>query len=264
MTGQGGMAVLLIIALITVTSVTGAGPIPFTPQEEAQRDDATAEIANLPAEDQEALPTGPIPPIPPCECHAHGDVRYVTCDGRVFKYNTPTNVYGIMAKSIITWFWYVITRQEFFDDTPKTRLSAVKFKIFSYFVIVDYKKTSNPDGLYRITVGNDYVVGPIAVLYESLGPDTVVPGVKYVGSGFNISIIEKDGDWYIQVRCILLPPVLFDIYILVARHCLQLHIPPIWQSRIAGICGDWDRDPANDVVILDRWPQVTAPFRRFP
>ncbi|XP_013421627.1 52 kDa repressor of the inhibitor of the protein kinase-like [Lingula anatina] len=51
MTRQEGVAVLLIIALTTVTPVTGAGPIPLTPEEEAQRDDAAADMANLPAED---------------------------------------------------------------------------------------------------------------------------------------------------------------------------------------------------------------------
>ncbi|XP_013421629.1 uncharacterized protein LOC106181710 [Lingula anatina] len=267
MTGQGGLAVLLIIALTTVTPVTGAGPIPLTPEEEAQRDDAAADMANLPPEHQmePELPPGPIPPIPGCECHAHGDVRYVTCDGNAFRFNTPPWVVGIMAKTVRTLFWYIVTSQEFFDGGPKTRLSAVKFKIFGHYVIIEYKKTIDPDGLYKITVKNAIVPGPVIFgTSVSLGPGTVET-VLYTGNGFKISIIKKDGDFYIEVRCTFLPPVLFDIWILVARHCLQIYIPPIWQPYIEGICEDWDGNPNNDVTDLVAWPQVTpAPYDGFP
>ncbi|XP_013419851.1 uncharacterized protein LOC106180416 [Lingula anatina] len=267
MTRQTGVAVLLIIALTTVTSVTGAGPIPLTPEEEAQRDAAAADMATLPIEHQmlPGLPPGPIPPIPACECHAHGDVRYVTCDGRAFRFNTPPGDVGIMAKSIGGWLWYIITEQEFFDDGPKTRLTKVKYQIFSHYVIIEYKDTPDPNGLYTITVENDIIPGPpLFVDAVSLGP-AGAPGVLFVGGGFNISVIDVDGDLYIEVSCTLLPPVLFDIRIRVARHCLQIHIPPIWQSWMEGICGDWNGFPANDVVALAGFPQVLpAPVMGFP
>ncbi|XP_013421159.1 uncharacterized protein LOC106181322 [Lingula anatina] len=265
MTGQEGVAVLLIIALTTVTPVTGAGPIPLTPEEEAQRDNATADMANLPPAHQMVpeLPPGPIPPIPACECHAHGDVRYVTCDGRAFQYNTLPSVVGIMAKPIGGWLWFIATLQEFFDGGPKTRLSAVKFKIFFHYVIIEYKDTPDPDGLYKITVGADFVPGPpLWVGSVSLGPAGGPPGVLFVGNGFQISVILLDGDLYIEVSSTLLPPVLFDIRIRVARHCLQIHIPPIWSGFMEGICGDWNGNPANDVVDFVGLPQVTpAPLQ---
>ncbi|XP_013419845.1 uncharacterized protein LOC106180411 [Lingula anatina] len=258
MTGQGGVAVLLIIALTTVTSVTGAGPIPLTAEEEAQRYNATQDMLNLPAADRmvPGLPPGPIPAISACECHAHGDVRYVTCDGKVFRFDTPPHVTGIMAKSRPSWLWYIATGQEFFDGGPKTRLSSVKFKIFAHYVKIEYKKNPDPSGVYTITVAAEAApVPPIAVFQVSLGPGTV-GAVLYVGNGFHISVIPMGGDWYIQVRCTLLPSVLFDIRILVARHCLQIRIPPIWNIWMEGICGNWDGNPDNDVTNLVAWPQV--------
>ncbi|XP_013393471.1 uncharacterized protein LOC106161147 [Lingula anatina] len=135
--------------------------------------------------------------------------------------------------------WYVLTRHEFFNGGPKTRLKAVKFGCWKSSVTVNYKSTFT--GTYTLKVIDG---GAPSILTTTIaGPEDLHNG-KY----FRITVVWLNAHipgWYLCIEC-----KFFRIKLYIARHCMVIVIPPIWCNHILGICGDWNTDPLNDETIL--------------
>ncbi|XP_013393452.1 uncharacterized protein LOC106161131 [Lingula anatina] len=245
MTGDRNVAVLMFLAVAMVAFVSVQAQL--TPEEQNISIAFDDMWNSLTPEEQAyygdcAFPVKPLPCyyLGTCYCHAHGDIRYMTCDKRQFRYNTSPDHIGFMAMPACP-MWYVLTKHEYFNGPPKTRLKAVKFGCWQSSVTVFFKSTFT--GTYTLEVIDG--PGTPVILTTTITKEEFL----FEGTYFRITVVWLNAHipgYYLSIEC-----KFFKITLYIARHCMVIKIPPIWCHRILGICGDWNTFPLNDETILD-------------